>query len=102
MKNIISQRLQKAMTDKKVTQIDIVNNTGLSKGAVSSYLYGRYEPKQSAIYKLAKYLDVSPSWLMGYDDDAELDNILIKKINDLNPNQKVAIINIIDNMNNKN
>ena len=97
MDNIISVRIKKAMFNKQVSQADIVKNTGLSKGAVSSYISGRYTPKQSAIYKLAKYLDVSPSWLMGFDD-GEIDKILIDKINSLNPNQKMAIINIIDNM----
>ena len=97
MDNIISVRIKKAMVNKQVSQADIVKNTGLSKGAVSSYISVRYTPKQSSIYKLAKYLDVSPSWLMGFDD-GEIDKILIDKINSLNPNQKMAIINIIDNM----
>ena len=48
-------------------QADLVRETGLDRGSVSSYLSGKYEPKQKAIYKMARALNVSESWLMGYD-----------------------------------
>jgi transcriptional regulator with XRE-family HTH domain len=48
-------------------QADLVRETGLDRGSISSYLSGKYEPKQKAIYKMAKALDVSESWLLGYD-----------------------------------
>ena len=48
-------------------QVDLVEKTGLGKSAISQYCSGVYEPKQRALYKLAKALDVSEAWLMGYD-----------------------------------
>jgi transcriptional regulator with XRE-family HTH domain len=63
----IAQRLKEALIASGKKQADLVRETGLDRGAVSSYLSGKYEPKQKAIYKLAKALDVSEAWLMGYD-----------------------------------
>ena len=94
---IIGNRIKQAMNDKGISQNDIVKHTGINKGSLSCYLSGRYLPKQNTIYKLAKYLDVSPYWLMGYED--EEDQIILNKLKSLSPNQKKSIINIIDNMN---
>lgn len=60
-------RLREAMATREKKQVDIVRETGIDKGSISNYLSGRYEPKQEAIYKLAKVLDVSEMWLWGYD-----------------------------------
>lgn len=61
------ERLREAMTTRGKKQVDLVRETGIDKGSISNYLSGRYEPKQEAIYKLAKALDVSEMWLWGYD-----------------------------------
>lgn len=63
----IAQRLREALTAAEKKQADLVRETGLDRGAVSSYLSGKYEPKQKAIYKMAQALDVSESWLLGFD-----------------------------------
>ena len=62
-----ANRIRSAMIKANKKQIDIVRETGIDKGALSSYLKGKYEPKQDVIYKLAKALDVSEMWLWGYD-----------------------------------
>ena len=63
----IATRLRRAMDAAGKKQADLVRETGLDRGSISSYLSGKYEPKQKAIYKLAAALDVSEAWLMGYD-----------------------------------
>jgi len=63
----LSERLKHAMERLDITQAELVKATGISKGALSSYINGRYEPKQKAIYELAKALNVNEAWLMGYD-----------------------------------
>lgn len=63
----ISERLREALSAAGKKQADLVRETGLDRGSVSSYLSGKYEPKQKAIYKMARALNVSESWLMGYD-----------------------------------
>ena len=63
----IAERLRAAMEKVGKKQADLVRETGLDRGAISSYLSGKYEPKQKAIYKLSKALNVSEAWLLGFD-----------------------------------
>lgn len=63
----ISERLQEALAVAGKKQADLRRETGLDRGAVSSYLSGKYEPKQKAIYLMARALNVNEAWLMGYD-----------------------------------
>ena len=62
-----ADRLREAMAAAGKKQADLVRETGLDRGSISSYLSGKYEPKQVAIAKLAIALDVSEMWLWGYD-----------------------------------
>lgn len=66
-----AERLREAMNSAGKKQADLVRETGLDRGAISSYLSGKYEPKQNAINKLAIALDVSEMWLWGYDTPKE-------------------------------
>lgn len=63
----ISERIVEGMAIRKMKQVDIIEKTGINKGALSSYISGKYEPKQTNIYKIAKALDVNEAWLMGHD-----------------------------------
>lgn len=65
--NTTSKRIREGMELRGYKQSDLVEKTGISKGALSSYLSGRYIPKQNNIYLIAKALDVSEAWLMGAD-----------------------------------
>ena len=40
---------------------------GIDKGQISSYLSGKYKPKQENLSLVAAALDVSEYWLMGLD-----------------------------------
>ena len=62
-----SNRIKIAMQTFGITQAELARRTGISKGALSSYLSGGYSPKQKTLYVLADNLDVSAAWLMGYD-----------------------------------
>lgn len=62
-----AERLREAMAEAGKKQIDLVNETGLQRSAISRYLSGEYEPKQKAINKLAIALNVSEMWLWGFD-----------------------------------
>ncbi len=62
-----SERIREAMILAGKKQADLVRETGLDRSAISSYLSGKYEPKQNAINKLAIALNVSEMWLWGYD-----------------------------------
>ena len=60
-------RLKEAMRTSDIKQADLARLTGISKGGISNYVTGRYEPKSDIISKLAAALNVSEMWLWGYD-----------------------------------
>ena len=67
MKAELKDRLKYAMELKKMKAIDVANSSGIPKNSISYYLSGRSVPKSDRIYILAKLLDVSEAWLMGFD-----------------------------------
>ena len=75
----ISERLREGMNLRGLKQVDIIEMTGINKGALSSYLSGKYKPKQDNIYLLAKALDVNEAWLMGYDVPIERKEFFLYK-----------------------
>lgn len=67
-----SERLRQAMKSKGVSAIQLSEATGISRGAISNYLKGRYKPAQTNTYKIAVALNTDPAWLMGkIDNDAQ-------------------------------
>ena len=70
-----SERLKELMALKGLRQIDIAEKTGLGKSAISQYVSGKITPKQDKVYILAEGLNVSPTWLMGYDVPMEKETI---------------------------
>ena len=60
-----SKRLKQAIQISNMKQSELVSKTGIPKSSISSYLSGKYIPKQTNIYKLANALNVNPVWLMG-------------------------------------
>lgn len=73
-----SDRLRDLLSSTDATQADLSRNTGISESSISHYLKGDWEPKQDALYAIAKYLNVSADWLMGYSESDFSE--------DLNPN----------------
>ncbi len=75
MKESFSSRWKKAMLDKQMKQIDIINKSKLlsdngakiTKTDLSQYVNGKTSPGQKKLYVLSKVLDVSEAWLLGYD-----------------------------------
>ncbi|MEE3451845.1 MAG: XRE family transcriptional regulator, partial [Acutalibacteraceae bacterium] len=61
------ERFKEALEQSGKTQSDICRLTGIGKSAISQYLKGSFVPKQQRVYAIAKALNVSVSWLMGYD-----------------------------------
>lgn len=58
-------RLRKAFRDSGLTQKEVCDRTGITPGAMSSYLSGRYFPKQRALDELSRVLNVPLLYLMG-------------------------------------
>lgn len=69
-------RLNEFMQKNGLKQIDIINlakpfcseyGVKLSKSDLSQYVSGKVEPGQNKLYILARALNVSEAWLMGYE-----------------------------------
>lgn len=61
-------RFNYAMKIKNITQYSLSKQTGINKGSLSSYMSGKYLPKQDKIHIIAKVLEVNPDWLMCNSD----------------------------------
>ena len=87
-KNIaeLRDRLQQALDRKNWKAVDLVEATGVPKGAISYYLSGKSKPKADRLYVIAQALDISEAWLLGYDvpmhrtDDQKKNDQLAKLI----------------------
>ena len=66
-----AQRLREGLDLRGMKQIELATRSGISKYSISHYLKGDWEGKQDAVYELARALNVSEAWLMGYDVPAE-------------------------------
>jgi len=118
MKAELKDRLKYAMELKGVLAADLCKKADIPKSAMSYYLSGRSVPKSDRVYLLAKLLDVSEAWLLGYDvamersaDQKETDETvalfnriekdrefkrLMLRINRLTPAQLEAVKNVLD------
>ena len=61
------ERIKTALYIRRMKQCDLCKLANVPKSSLSLYLSGAYEPKQDRIYSMAKALNVSEAWLMGYD-----------------------------------
>jgi transcriptional regulator with XRE-family HTH domain len=67
------QRIAKALDINGMKQAELCKLAKVPKSSLSLYLSGAYEPKQNRIYDMARVLNVSEAWLMGYDVPMERD-----------------------------
>ncbi len=71
LEDTFANRLKKALDYNNMRPIDLANKAKISKAQISNYLKGSYKAKQDKLYTIAKILNVSEAWLMGYDVDME-------------------------------
>lgn len=99
-----SERLKEVMHVRNVKAIEVSNATGISKANISSYLSGRYIPKQKNIYLLAKFFSVNEMWLIGYDCATEkfsskkdkIKKNILSTLDEMNEEQLVKTQNFIN------
>lgn len=90
MKAELKDRLKYAMELKGVLAVDLCKKADIPKSAMSYYLSGRSVPKSDRVYLLAKLLDVSEAWLLGYDVTME------RSIDQKETDETVALFNRIE------
>lgn len=101
--NNIKDRLSEALKARNMTPAELARRSGVDKGSISRYLSGKFEPKQSAVLSMAKALNVSPSWLLGYDVPVEPDytvkldeDNLVVLIDKLSPDDKATLKTFVE------
>ena len=80
-----AERLNQIMNERHIKQVDILNlslpycekfNVKMNKSDISQYVSGKSEPSQDKLVVLGMALNVSESWLMGFDvSPARKDNL---------------------------
>lgn len=118
-KDELKDRLKIALDIREKKLVDLANALNIPKSSMSMYLSGARIIKDSKrLYAIAKYLDVSEAWLMGYDvpmerpaeqkENDELGEVverlridkgfrsLVVKLSKLNPTKLESIMNLID------
>ena len=96
--NIFGKRLEEAMHNAGMTQADLSRKTGLAEPTIYGYRKGQFRPKDKQLYLIATALDVSPSWLMGYDlpqNESSLDLALAMLWESLDESQKKQALDYI-------
>lgn len=63
-----SKCLTKAMQKKQISQSTLCAMTGISRSTMSQYCSGAFRPKDERLRQIAKALNVSEAWLMGYEE----------------------------------
>lgn len=63
-------RLEEAMKRKGMTRQDLADATGVTPVTISRYITGKREPKYHILKLLAKALDTTPDYIMGYDEES--------------------------------
>ena len=101
---IIKNRLNEALKMRDMTPQQLADRSGLYFTSIYRYLHGDRIPKTDSIEKMATALNVSPSWLIGYDVPitpdfttkyTEQDKELTLLIEKLKPEDKEAVKVII-------
>lgn len=62
-----AERIKEGLKLRGMKQQDLVKLTGIGKSGISQYCSGKFVPRQNATHAIAKALNVSEAWLMGFD-----------------------------------
>lgn len=93
-----SVRLYQALKLRDMKQSELSLKTHIPKSAISQYLSGKFEPKQDRIEEIAKVLDVSEAWLMGYDVPLSRENNTISLPDNIIPLPNMNSIPLLGNI----
>ena len=96
-KKVFSKNLNYYMKEKGVTQIDIINDLGINKSAISTWCNGTRLPREDKIDLLAKYFNITRSDLMEeggaqQNKRSKSEERILKIYNDLNNTGKDKVV----------
>ena len=64
-------RIEEALNIRGMKAVELVEKAGIKKSSLSHWINQRWQPKQEALLKMARALNVSEMWLAGYDAPME-------------------------------
>ena len=83
----IRERIKQGLEIREITQTQLAARANIDKGQLSSYISGKYKPRQNNIDALAAALNVNEAWLMGFDvpmervsNNVETDQLVSKSV----------------------
>ena len=88
---IIKDRLNEAMRLRNLNITELASLSGLNKSTVSRYLSGEVIPRTPQIGTMAKVLDVSPAWILGYDVNMKGETLPVIEIQKLSDENKAKL-----------
>lgn len=101
----VGERIKKARKEKGITQTELAERLGYkSRSSINKIeVEGRDIPR-SMVVRFAQALGVTPSYLMGWEDESEptaesLESLeLAKKIEQMQPDDKKLVIDLINKL----
>lgn len=98
LSKITSERIKALRTSKQLTMEILAKKIGVSKSTIAKWENGYVENmRQERIIKLAEVFNVSPTYIMGYDDDQqERDDRFIERYEQLDDSQKQLVNQMIE------
>ena len=105
-KKSCAERIQEALAIRGLTQIDLCRLTGIGKSAMSQYVNGAIVPRQDRTFLIARALNVSEPWLMGFDvpmerekpPEALSDERFAELFNDLDARDQDTVLRLMQSM----
>jgi transcriptional regulator with XRE-family HTH domain len=79
---MFNQRLRELRKQKGISQYDLADQLGLSRGQIANYEQGTREPDYDTLHRFAEYFDVTDDYLLGTEDKIQSNfrNLLKKSI----------------------
>jgi Helix-turn-helix. len=74
--DLFSERINKILTEKKISQNQLAYQCDLTWGEITRFIKKERIPSEGIIIKIAYYLDINPAYLDGECDDITLPNNL--------------------------
>lgn len=106
-----SKRISKALDIKGIKAIDLAKAIKVDRSTISLWKQDKTSPRQDKIYLAAKFMDISPAWLMGADvpmsdfnsamkgiHKDEIDDEIQSKLSQLNDGNKRMVLGFVEGL----
>lgn len=64
----LAERLEKLLKERKLSNSELARRSGITRETIGQMLKARFDPRLETIVQLAKFLEVSPSYLAFGDE----------------------------------